>query len=58
MKRKDIEKIGKQILNLEKQYQTNPDSQIADEMEKIVLSLTFEEILEIDEYIQEKLLTK
>ena len=53
MKRKEkIKKIALRIVDLEKEHKF-------EEMEKVVSTLTLDEMLEIDEYITEqKLLTK
>lgn len=57
--RKNIEIIAEQLLILEKQCQSkNNVSDIISKIEQITMNLSLEEMLEIDEYIMKKILTK
>ena len=54
MKREKKESLAKQLINLEHKYQETKDSNILIEIEKIALSLSMEDMFELDEYILEK----
>ena len=56
---KDMKKIAEKIVELEKEMQLDKNVQKNEKkIENILLSLSFEEVLELDEYIlKEKLLT-
>lgn len=54
MKREKKESLAKQLINLEHRYQETKDSNILIEIEKIALSLSMEDMFELDEYILEK----
>jgi hypothetical protein len=63
MKKKQIKKIAEQIVQLEKNLQDKNNSvtlgEIEKEMTSLVMDLSMEDLLEIDEYIMSKnLLTK
>ena len=57
---KDMKKISQEIVALEKELQLGKNVKINEQkIENILLSLSFTEVLELDEYIQkENLLTK
>ena len=60
-KKKYIKRVAEQIVKLEKLCISEPTklSETQDKMEQLVLGLSLEDMLEIDEYILEKkLLTK
>ena len=59
-KKKNIKTIAEEIARLEKLYQSGANlSKNQDKLEQLILGLSFQEMLEIDEYILEKnLLTK
>ena len=59
-KKKNIKTIAEEIARLEKLCQSGANlSKNQDKLEQLILGLSFQEMLEIDEYILEKnLLTK
>ncbi len=59
MIRKEIEKLGNKILILENECQQGINiEKNTQEMTQLVSNLSFEEILQLDRYIEEKMLTK
>lgn len=57
--KKRLENIAYKIVELEKSIEGKPEKSYFDEMEKLVFGLSIKDILEIDNFIQEKkLLTK
>lgn len=60
MKRKEIKRLAKKIIKLEKECQSKNDfSNAAAEMQQIAQGLSIEDLIDLDIYIQEtKLLTK
>ena len=50
---KDIKKIAKEILILEKKYQLTHDSALEGEITEKIAGLSITELLEIDNYIME-----
>lgn len=58
MKREEKRKIAREIIKLEQRYESTKDKSILMEIERIALSLSIEDMLEVDEYItSKKLLT-
>ena len=54
-----LKKIANQIVKLENEIEGQPDKKYFDEMEKLMFGLSIKDMIEIDNYIQEKkLLTK
>lgn len=59
MIRKEIEELGNKILILEKECQQGINiEKNTQEMTQLISNLSFEEILQLDMYIEEKMLTK
>lgn len=59
MIRKEIEELGNKILILENKCQQGIDiEKNTQEMAQLISNLSFEEILQLDMYIEEKMLTK
>ena len=59
MIRKEIEKLGNKILILENECQQGINiEKNTQEMTQLISNLSFEEILQLDMYIEEKMLTK
>jgi hypothetical protein len=57
--KKRLQKIAHRIVELEKEIECQPTKQYFDEMEKLMFGLSIKDMIEIDNYIQEKkLLTK
>ena len=48
---KDIKKIAKEILKLEKEYQLTSNSALEVEINKLIDGLSIAELMEIDDYI-------
>lgn len=56
---KRLIELAEQILELEKECQLgNNISKNADKMEQLVLTLSLEELLKVNAYIEEKILTR
>ena len=59
MIRKEIEKLGNKILILENECQQGINiEKNTQEMTQLISNLSFEEILQLNMYIEEKILTK
>ena len=59
MIRKEIEELGNKILILERECQQGINiEKNTQEMTQLISNLSFEEILQLDMYIEEKMLTK
>jgi len=59
MIRKEIEELGNKILILENECQQGINiEKNTQEMTQLISNLSFEEILQLDMYIEEKMLTK
>ncbi len=54
MNRKEKRELGRKIAKLEERYQKTKDNDVSTEIEKIALSLSIDDMLELDEYILEK----
>ena len=59
MKKEELEQLALKIINLEKECQQNKNiEKNLIEMEKLIATLSLEDMLAIDEFITKKLLTK
>lgn len=59
MKKEKLEQLALKIISLEEECQQNKNvEKNLTEMEKLIMTLSLEDMLAIDEYITKKLLTK
>jgi hypothetical protein len=54
MTTRQIQALAEQIAELEKKFQVKNDQKIEDKIEELMMNLSFEEVLAIDNYISEK----
>ena len=58
MNREKIREIGNRLVQLEKKSQKENSEQYMEEMAHLVAGLSLEDLIRLDEYVSEKLLTK